>query len=94
MEALAMKRLIAHELNRVMTKEKLSKAALARRMGLTEEEDPVKVERDLNELLPPAEWTMFSHRMIFHGRRVCAARKPDCAGCGVARWCPRRGVGP
>jgi endonuclease-3 len=65
---------------------------LSRRLGLTEHSDPVKVERDLMALLPPKEWTMFSHRLIFHGRQVCHARKPDCAGCGLARLCPRVGV--
>lgn len=66
---------------------------LARRMGLSSHSDPVKVERDLAELLPPEEWTMFSHRMIHHGRRVCAARKPLCNSCVVADICPKIGVG-
>jgi endonuclease-3 len=65
---------------------------LSRRMGLTTETDPDKVERDLMGLIPKAEWTMFSHRMIFHGRQVCHARKPDCAGCALARLCPKVGV--
>jgi endonuclease-3 len=65
---------------------------LSRRLGLTTHIDPAKVERDLMALLPPREWTMFSHRMIFHGRQVCFARKPNCAGCGLARLCPRIGV--
>ncbi len=65
---------------------------LSRRLGLTEHTDPVKVERDLMALLPPKEWTLFSHRLIFHGRQVCHARKPDCAGCTLARLCPRIGV--
>jgi endonuclease-3 len=65
---------------------------LSRRLGLTEHTDPVKVERDLMALLPRKEWTMVSHRLIFHGRQVCHARKPDCAGCGLARLCPRTGV--
>ena len=47
-------------------------------MGLTMHTDPVKVERDLMELIPKKEWTMFGHRMIFHGRQVCHARKPQC----------------
>jgi endonuclease-3 len=59
---------------------------------LTVETDPVKVERDIMKLLPPAEWTMFSHRLIFHGRQVCYARKPNCAGCGLAGLCPKIGV--
>jgi endonuclease-3 len=65
---------------------------LSRRLGLTVETDPVKVERDIMELLPAAEWTMFSHRLIFHGRQVCYARKPNCAGCGLACLCPKIGV--
>jgi endonuclease-3 len=65
---------------------------LSRRLGLTGETDPVKVERDLARLLPRKEWTMFSHRLIFHGRQVCHARKPACAGCGLAALCPRIGV--
>lgn len=65
---------------------------LSRRMGLTVQEDPVKVEFDLQALVPKKEWTMFSHRMIFHGRQVCAARKPACDRCTLARVCPRTGV--
>jgi endonuclease-3 len=65
---------------------------LSRRLGLTRETDPVKVERDLARLLPRKEWTMFSHRLIFHGRQVCHARKPECTGCGLAALCPRIGV--
>ena len=67
---------------------------LARRFGWTAEEDPVKVEHAVGELVPRAEWTQLSHRMIFHGRRVCHARKPACGACGVARWCPSYGLGP
>jgi endonuclease-3 len=65
---------------------------LSRRMGLTEETDPEKVERDLMALIPKKEWTMFSHRMIFHGRQVCFARKPSCETCTLKRVCPRIGV--
>jgi endonuclease-3 len=65
---------------------------LSRRMGLTVETDPVKVERDLTALLPAQEWTMFGHRMIHHGRRVCHARKPQCDACGVAGLCAKVGV--
>jgi endonuclease-3 len=61
---------------------------LVRRLGWTAEIDPVKVEQRVAELLPKAEWTQFSHRVIWHGRRVCFARRPDCGSCGVARWCP------
>ena len=67
---------------------------LVRRFGWTELEDPVKVEAVVADLLPKAEWTMFSHRVIFHGRRVCHARKPACGACGVARLCPAYGTGP
>ena len=67
---------------------------LVRRFGWTELEDPVKVEAAVAELLPKAEWTMFSHRVIFHGRRVCHSRKPACGACGVAALCPSYGVGP
>ncbi|CAM3196614.1 endonuclease III [Stackebrandtia soli] len=69
-------------------------ARLSHRFGWTDETDPVKIERVLNELIKHPEWTMFSHRMIFHGRRVCHARKPACGACTVARWCPAVGTGP
>ena len=65
---------------------------LSKRMGLTRETNPEKVEQDLMKLLPPKEWTMFSHRMIFHGRQVCFARKPNCAGCLLSSVCPKIGV--
>jgi endonuclease-3 len=65
---------------------------LSRRLGLTTHTDPVKVERDLMSLIPPKDWTMFSHRTIFHGRQVCHARKPNCDACVLAKWCPRLGV--
>ena len=64
---------------------------LARRLGLTTNEDPVAVERDLAALIERREWTLWSHRIIFHGRRRCTARKPDCAGCEIARLCPSAG---
>ena len=67
---------------------------LARRFGWTEQEDPVKVEAAVGELVPRREWTLLSHRTIFHGRRVCHARKPACGACGLARWCPSYGLGP
>jgi len=66
---------------------------IARRLGLTREEDPVKVERDLQALLPREEWTAFSHRVIHHGRRVCTARSPRCATCPLGGLCPSRDTG-
>lgn len=65
---------------------------LSRRLGLTTHDDPVKVEFDLMAIIPEADWTMFSHRLIFHGRQVCAARKPDCPACPMNRFCPKIGV--
>jgi endonuclease-3 len=65
---------------------------LSRRMGLSKHTDPVKVETDLTALLPPEEWAVFSHRLIFHGREVCTARKPFCDRCAVANLCPKVGV--
>ena len=65
---------------------------LSRRLGLTRHHDPVKVEMALNKIVPQAEWTRFSHRLIFHGRQVCAARKPKCGECTLADLCPRVGV--
>ncbi|OXM72260.1 MULTISPECIES: endonuclease III [Amycolatopsis] len=67
---------------------------LVRRWGWTAEEDPVKVEHAIGELIPRKEWTMLSHRVIFHGRRVCHARKPACGACPLARDCPSFGTGP
>ncbi|GHF03519.1 endonuclease III [Amycolatopsis deserti] len=67
---------------------------LVRRWGWTAEEDPVKVEHAIGELIPRKEWTMLSHRVIFHGRRVCHARKPACGACPLARDCPSFGAGP
>jgi len=65
---------------------------LSRRMGFTRETDPVKVEKQVAELIPPGEQVMFCHRMISHGRRICVARKPKCAICVVENLCPKRGV--
>lgn len=65
---------------------------LARRWKLTEQEDPVKAEKDLMELIERPEWTMFSHRGIFHGRRVCHSRKAACGVCLLARQCPSFGI--
>jgi endonuclease-3 len=65
---------------------------LSQRLGLTRQSDPEKIERDLMEIIPKKEWTMFSHRMIFHGRQVCFARKPNCTGCVLNKVCPKIGV--
>jgi len=61
---------------------------LARRLGLTRHDDPEKVERDLMELVPRRDWALWAHLLIFHGRQVCAARKPRCAECALADICP------
>ncbi len=65
---------------------------LARRLGLTRETDPEKAERDLMKLVPQEDWALVSHLLIFHGRRRCSARKPDCPGCEARSLCPRIGV--
>ena len=67
-------------------------ARLSQRLGLTEETAPEKIEQELMNLLPQEQWTMFSHWLIWHGRRRCAARSPDCPGCEIRTLCPRRGV--
>jgi endonuclease-3 len=69
-------------------------ARLVTRWGLTDQTDPVKIERDLNAQLPKAQWTIFSDRVIFHGRRVCHAKKPACGACFLAPLCPTYGRGP
>lgn len=66
---------------------------LARRMGWTDEEDPVKVEHAVGELIPRKDWTMLSHVLIFHGRRTCHSRRPACGACPVTKWCPSYGIG-
>jgi endonuclease-3 len=63
---------------------------LSQRLGLTREEDPVKIERDLVKLVPRRDWARFPHLLIWHGRRVCDARRPDCAACVLADLCPSR----
>jgi endonuclease-3 len=63
---------------------------LSQRLGLTIEQDPEKIERDLMSLVPQEDWTKFSHRMIQHGRQVCQARKPKCNECLLAPECPAR----
>ena len=67
---------------------------LARRLGWTEETDPVKAEHAVGALFPPRDWTLLSHHLIWHGRRVCHAKKPACGACPIARWCPSYGEGP
>jgi endonuclease-3 len=67
-------------------------ARLSHRLGLTREEAPEKIERDLVQLVPQKEWTLFSHLLIWHGRRRCMARNPDCPGCEVREYCPRLGI--
>ena len=69
-------------------------ARLARRFGWTAQTDPDKIELDIAALLPRPEWTPASHRLIWHGRRVCHARRPACGACGIARLCPSFGEGP
>jgi endonuclease-3 len=61
---------------------------LSRRLGLSENSDPVKLEFDLAEIVPKKSWTLFSHLLIFHGRNVCRARKPDCENCQISKYCP------
>jgi len=66
---------------------------LAGRLGLTRETDPVKVEQELMKLFPQDRWTMLAHLMIFHGSRVCDAKKPRCGECALAAICPSAGIG-
>ncbi|WP_017558883.1 endonuclease III [Nocardiopsis baichengensis] len=67
---------------------------LARRFGWTAQTDPVRAEHEVGALFERKDWTMLSHRVIWHGRRVCHARKPACGACGLARMCPSFGEGP
>ena len=67
-------------------------ARLAGRLGLTSETDPQKIEQTLMRLVPQDQWTMFSHWLIWHGRRRCSARNPDCPNCEIKALCPRIGV--
>jgi endonuclease-3 len=66
---------------------------LVRRWEWTDQEDPVVVERQIGALFPRKDWTLLSHRVIFHGRRVCHARRPACGACALASLCPSRGIG-
>jgi len=61
---------------------------LSRRLGLTKQTDPEKIEKELMELIPREQWTLFSHWLVWHGRRRCYARKPDCANCEIQGLCP------
>ena len=67
---------------------------LVRRFGWTDETDPVKIEHVVAELIPKREWTIFSHRVIWHGRRICHSRTPACGVCPLAALCPSYGTGP
>ncbi len=67
---------------------------LARRFGWTTNTDPVKVEGDIEQLFPANDWTHLSHLVLWHGRRVCHARKPACGACTIAQKCPAFGEGP
>lgn len=67
---------------------------LVRRFGWTENVEPDKVEADIAAIFPKSEWTMLSHRVIWHGRRRCHARRPACGACPIARLCPSYGEGP
>ena len=72
-------------------------ARLSRRFGWVDEKtskDPVKTEHAVGALFPKSDWTMLCHRLIWHGRRCCHARKPACGACPVAQWCPSFGTGP
>jgi endonuclease-3 len=66
---------------------------LTRRWAWTASEDPVQVEKEVGELIERKDWTMLSHRVIFHGRRVCHAKKPACGACSLAKDCPSAGIG-
>ncbi|HEY2305796.1 MAG TPA: endonuclease III [Streptosporangiaceae bacterium] len=67
---------------------------LATRLGWTTQTDPVKIEFEVGALFPRSEWTMLSHRLIWHGRRICHARRPACGACPIAHLCPSFGIGP
>jgi len=69
-------------------------ARLAQRLGFTKEKQPEKIEQDLMKLVPQDQWTMLSHWLIWHGRRRCYARNPDCPNCEIKSLCLRIGVKP
>ena len=66
---------------------------LSRRFGWSTATDPVKVENDVAKLVPEKEWTLLSHKLIWHGRRICHSRKPECGICPLAKLCPSAGIG-
>lgn len=63
---------------------------ISQKLGLTNQEDPVKIERELNQIIPEDQWVVFPHRMIHHGREVCNARSPKCDECNLYPYCPTR----
>jgi endonuclease-3 len=65
---------------------------LSQRLGLTTETDPVKIEQDLMAIIPQPAWTAFAHQLIWHGRRICFAKRPDCEHCPLAPVCPSAGL--
>lgn len=65
---------------------------LSQRFGWTRSEDPVQIEKDLQKFVPPKDWIQLSHQLIFHGRRVCKARNPQCSTCFLFDLCPRKNV--
>lgn len=67
---------------------------LAHRFGWTSQTDPDKIEAEVGALIPKKDWTILSHRLIWHGRRRCHSRRPACGACALARWCPSYGEGP
>jgi endonuclease III len=69
-------------------------ARLSHRFGWTTHTDPDKIEQDVASLFPKRDWTYLSHCLIWHGRRICHARKPACGACTLARLCPSYGLGP
>ena len=66
-------------------------ARLSHRLGLTKQKTPEKIEQELMALVPQKQWTLFSHWLIWHGRRRCYARKPDCVSCEIKKLCPSAG---
>jgi endonuclease-3 len=61
-------------------------------LKLTSHQEPVKIEQDLMQLIPKKDWTMATHYLISHGRKICIARKPKCPECGISEWCPSRRI--